>query len=150
MKCCDHAANLGPESMSQGCLSRIDGCHLDSKHAERCSHLATDEAETDDYGPPPSASGGLDPLGVFHCAQVKNAFSVCAWKPQGPLAPAGGDQYSVVRNDFVAFEANPFEFGFKLDHLLPEHEVDSEPLVFASGRNQRAFARFGASKKPFG
>jgi hypothetical protein len=91
----------------------------------------------------------LDSLGVFNCAQIEDAFAVCAWKPQFAFAAAGGDQNSVIWDDFVAFEANLFVFRFEPYHGSAEHEVDSEALVFAARRDKCVFEWFGAPQKSF-
>src|ERR1700737_1773217 len=135
MECGDHVSNLETENMCQRGSPRIDCSHLEPKHAQRRRHLAADEAETNPPRPPPRASRGLDPLAVFHGAQVKDAFEVGAWNPQAAIAAPGRDQYPVVRDDFAAFETNLLVLRFKLCHGSAEQEVDSELLVFGEWRN---------------
>src|SRR6266851_5504475 len=98
---------------------------------------------------PPSARRRLNPFGVFHCAQIKDTFPVSAWKPQLALAATGGDQNSVVGDNFAVVETNLLRFRFKLFDGPAEHEFDPKPLVFSEWGNERVCERFRAPQKPF-
>ena len=150
MECGDDTAHLEPEHACQRGRPRVDCGHIDSKHAQRRRHFAADETETDHDGSGSGASRSLDSLGVFHRAEVEDAFPLCAWEPQVTLAPTGGEESPVVRNDLVAVEANPLGVRFELDGRPAEQEFDSEALVCLAGRHERVFKRLAAAQKPFG